>query len=198
MKKRKRHSEKRNRFSMLLPILTIVGIGIIVVFFSFYEKSWTYNWNGIRQQIKDSVKVAENDWVTGRIVGEGAHRPKQYDRIQWIMKNATEKELLRLTEYPNGTIKTIAYEGLLRKSEFKNKSELTLKAIAETEYTTHYLSGCIGMELNIGEYLVDIVLKIGDNSPPPPPGGFGIKYGLSESERNKILAEYRKVESLYR
>jgi hypothetical protein len=114
------------------------------------------------------------------------------------MENATESELLNLTEYPNGTVKTIAYEGLLRKSEFQNKTGIVLKAIKEDEHKTYFQSGCIGMELNIGEYLVDIVLKIGDNSPPPPPGGFGIKYGLSESECNKILAEYRKAESLYR
>ncbi|MFK8057737.1 MAG: hypothetical protein AB8F78_16540 [Saprospiraceae bacterium] len=198
MRKTERHIKKRNRFSIVFPFLTIIGIGILFAFSSFYEKSWTYNWNGIRKQIKDSVKVAEYGGITSSLVGESAYRPKQFDRIRWIMKNATESELLKLTEYPDGTIKTIAYEGLIRKSDFNNKTDLVLKAIKENEYKTYFQSGCIGMELNIGEYLVDIVLQIGDNSPPPPPNGFGIKYGLSENESNRILTEYRKVPSLYR
>ena len=51
--------------------------------------------------------------------------------------------------------------------------------------------------MNISEYLVDFVLYIDDKSPPPP-FGFENKFGLSESERNKILVEYRKIPSLWK
>ena len=197
MRKTERHIRKRNRFPIIFPIVTIIGIGIVVVLSSFYEKSWIYDWNGIRQQIKDSVKVAEYGGISSGVVGIAAKRPKQFDRRVWIMKNATESELLKLTEYPNGTIKSIAYEGLIRKPEFKNKTDLILKAISDTEYPIEIQSGCVGTNMNISEYLVDFVLYIDDKSPPSPIG-FENTFGLSESERNKILAEYRKIPSLWK
>src|SRR5690606_31557953 len=121
MRKTERHNKKRNRFSIVLPILTIIGIGILFAFSSFYEKSWSFNWNGIRNQIKDSVQIAENGGISSGVVGYGARKPKQFDRRHWIMQNATESELIKLTEYPNGTVKTIAYEGLIRKENFLKK-----------------------------------------------------------------------------
>ncbi|RZN79265.1 MAG: hypothetical protein EVB11_12740 [Winogradskyella sp.] len=196
MNKRRRHTEKRKRFSMLFPILIIVGIGIVVVLSSFYEKSWTYNWNGIREQIKDSVKVAEYGGISTGVVGYDARKPVQFDRRRWIMINATESELLKLTEYPSGTIKTIAYEGLIKKTEFKGKTKLILDAIADTEYHMYLQSGCTGTPMYIGEYLVDFVLQIDDKSPP-----FAVEkpnFGLTKNDEEIILTEYRKVPSLWK
>ncbi len=192
MRNRSVHKVKGNRFAIAFPLFTIISIGVIFVLSSFYEKSWSYNWNGIGEHIKDSVKIAQYDGIANGRVGIGLEKPTQYERRLWIMKNATVSELLKLTEYPNGTIKTIAYEGLIRNPEFENKSELVLKAISDTEYPTYYRSGCVGTIMNIGEYLVDFVLYIDDKSPPPPTG-LENQFGLSESERNQILEEYRKV-----
>ncbi len=174
-----------------------MGIGVLFVLSSFYEKSWTYNWNGISEQIRDSIKVAEYRGISSGIVGIDARKPNQFDRRHWIMKNATVPELLKLTEYPNGTIKTIAYEGLLRKEEFENKTELILKAISDNEYPILFQSGCVGTKMNISEYLIDFVLFIDDKSPPPPIG-FENNFGISKTERNKILVEYRKVPSRWK
>ena len=149
-------------------------------------------------KIKDTIKIAQNGYISGRFVGEGGFRSAQYDRRIWIMKNATESELLKLTEYPNGTIKTIAYEGLLRKPNFADKNKIVLKAISETEYFTNYESGCFITYMTIGEYIVDYILQIGDLSPPPPPGDFWSKFGLSEKEHSEILVEYRKTPGLLR
>lgn len=194
MRKTERHTKKRNRFSMIFPILTIIGIGIFTVLTSFYEKSWSYNWNGISNQVRDSVKVAQNDGISSSLVGIALRKPKQYDRRYWIMNNATKTELIKLTDYPNGTIKTIAYEGLLRKPEFKNKVELIFKAIDDTEYSISYRSGCEGMNMNISEYLVDFVLLIDDK------GFLGKtnKFNLPENDIEEILNEYRKVPSLWK
>src|SRR5690606_40641268 len=109
MKEYRRHSEKRNLFIIVFPMLTIIGIGIVFVLSSFYEKSWTYNWNGIRQQIKDSVKVAETSGLSSGLVGIVPSRNQQYFRQVWIMENATKPELSKLTDYPNATVKAIAY-----------------------------------------------------------------------------------------
>ncbi len=196
MRKTERHNKKRNRFSIVFPILTIIGIGIVTVLSSGYEKSWSYNWNGISDQVRDSIKVAEYGGISSGWVGIAPKKPKQYDRRFWIMKNASESELLKLTEYPNGTIKTIAYEGLIRKKSFDKKSELILKALDDNEFTIEYASGCTGMPMRISEYLVDYVLFINDKSPPLPDGLYN-QYNLSGTEIEKIMVEYRKKPSLW-
>ena len=196
MRKTERHNKKRNRFSIVFPILSIIGIGIIAVLSSGYEKSWSYNWNGISDQVRDSIKVAEYGGISSGWVGIAPKKPKQYDRRFWIMKNASESELLKLTEYPNGTIKTIAYEGLIRKKDFDKKSELILKALDDNEFTIEYTSGCTGVPMRISEYLVDYVLFIDDKSPPLPDGLYN-QYNLSETEIEKIMVEYRKKPKLW-
>ncbi|WP_425234848.1 hypothetical protein [Ulvibacterium sp.] len=199
MKKRRKYRGKSNGFGFVFPILSIIGIGSVIVFSSFYEKSWTYNWNGIRQQIRDSVKVAERGWVSSGTIGPGARTPKQLGRRIWLMNNATVPELLKLTEYPDGTIKTIAYEGLIRKPGSIDKAELIIGAIADTEYPIYFKTGCEAFQMNIGEYLVDFVLFIDDtDNSPPPPIEFINQFRLSEAEQEKILIAHRKTPSLWK
>ena len=197
MRKTERNNKKRNRFSIIFPILTIIGIGILFALSSFYEKSWTYNWNGISKQVRDSVKIAEYGGISSGVVGINARRPKQFDRRLWIMKNATQSELMKLTDYPNATIKTIAYEGLLRKPKFENKTELILKSFSETEYPMELQSGCVGTSMYISEYLIDFVLYL-DNEGPPLPDGLRNRFGLAENDVEKIMVEYRKHPSLWK
>jgi hypothetical protein len=68
---KRRNNSKRSRFSILFPILTILGIGIIAVLTSGYEKSWTYNWTEIRKEIKDSIQVSEFRGITSGVGGNG-------------------------------------------------------------------------------------------------------------------------------
>lgn len=184
-----RNNNKRSRFSILFPILTIVGIGIITAFVTNYEPNWSYNWNGIRAEIKDSIQIAELRGITSGVGGMGVSTKSEVDRRRWIMRNATESELLKLTEFPNGTVKAIACEGLLRKKNFKNKVELISNAINDTIYSVYYQSGCLGDELDIGEYLVQKVLMIDDQVPPFRPELI-TDFGLSKMEKQKILNEF--------
>lgn len=191
MKRVLRNNQKQNRHSILFPILTIVGIGILTAFVTNYEPNWNYDWKDIRLSIKDSIQVAELRGITSGTGRMGATIDKEIDRRQWIMKNATESELLKLTEYPNGTVKAIAYEGLLRKETFTEKTELTLKAIQDTTYLLGYQSGCIGWNMEIGEYLVQHVLMIDKLTPPFPPEMY-TEFGLTKIDEEKIISEYRK------
>ena len=190
MKINRRKNNKQNQLSILLPILTIIGIGFIVVLTSGYEKSWEFSQSGIERNIKDSISIYENQSISSGVGGNGRAMPEEIKSRIWIMKNATKSELLKLTEFPNGNIKAIAYEGLLRKKEFTNKNELILKAIKDTLYSVYYQSGCNGWEMEIGEYLVQNVLMIDDRIEP-----FSHKlitdFGFSEFEKQKILTEFQ-------
>ena len=187
--RKRRNNNKRSRFSILFPILTILGIGIIAVLTSGYDKSWTFHWNGIERNIKDSINVHKYQSISSGIGGNGRAMPEEIESRKWIMENATESELLKLTEFPNGNVKAIAYEGLLRKKNFNNKAELISNAINDTVYSVYYQSGCLVDKLEIGEYLVQNVLMIDDRIPPFRPEII-TDFGLSKMEKEKILNEF--------
>jgi len=113
MKKQIKHNQK-STFSILFPILTIVLIGIVTVIITNHEPKQFYNWTEIRTEIKDSIQVSESRGITSGVGRMGISTKNEVDRRKWIMKNATNYELQKLTEFPNGNVKAIAYEGLLR------------------------------------------------------------------------------------
>lgn len=191
MIRKKKYRSKNKRWAFVMPFIAVMAIGAVMIFSSMYEKSWLFNWNGIRAEIKDSVQTAEYWGISSGIVRDSGVKPKQFDRRHWIMKNATIQELLKLTEYPEGTIRVIAYEGLIRKPDFKNKSSLALRAIKDRDYRIEFYSGCQGMDMYIGEYLIEFVLYIDDNSPPPIEGRNPFRF--KQNEIDYLLAEYRKT-----
>ncbi|MBE9577252.1 hypothetical protein [Flavobacterium proteolyticum] len=187
-----KYKNRKYRFSIAIPILTIIGIGIVTVFSAYYEKKWSFNWSEIRGKIKDSIKIAEIHGISNGVGGNGMSTEKEVNRRRWIMENATDKELLNLIEYPNGTIKAIAYEGLLRRNEFKWKTELTLKAINDTIYRVDYQSGCLSSNRLIGEYLIEDVLMI-DERMPVSRNLIKIDFEFNEDDKKKILSSYRRI-----
>lgn len=174
---------------MTFPILTIVGIGVIAVLSSFYEKSWSHNWEDVSVSIKDSVLKAEKYGYTGGIGPNGRAMKEFSDTRFWIMNNATENELLNLIKYPDGTVKAIGYEGLIRRNDFNEKADLITKSINDLDYKVYYSFGCQSFGIEISEYLVRYVLMI-DNGVPPFRPELIVDYGLSKSEKDKILTEF--------
>lgn len=190
MRKTSLQNKSQNRFSISFPILAIIAISTLIIFSSFYEKRWSYNWDEIRKQIKDSVEVAQFGGISNGTVGISGRKPQQFDRHHWIMKNATKSELLKLIDYPNATVKAIAYRGLIRKKDFKDRTNLVLKSFREVDYPIEYSMGCVGTKMYISEYLIDLVLHINDKSPP----SLHIlrnQYQLSKNDIEKIMDKYR-------
>lgn len=104
------------------------------------------------------------------------------------MKNATEQELLKLTDYPNGAVKATAYEGLLRKGDL-NHYDLIIKALNDTATFFNYQNGCEGNMTLLSEYLIKNILYLDENVPSPPkPSEFTERF--SEKELNSIMSIY--------
>jgi hypothetical protein len=124
-KKKKRHKNKLN----FLPIITLGIIGFIYFLSVSYSEKWNFEWKGIRKEIKDSIQALDKFGnLTSEFAGYNMNTPKQWHRQNWLRKNINTFELLKLTEYPSGTVKGFAYEELLTKPNIE-KYELYKKTL---------------------------------------------------------------------
>ena len=185
------NNERRKRnvdsqFYLSVPLLIIVTI--FIVSFS-YEESWSYSWEGIRENVKDSIGLYEKQSITSGIGGNGENYSFEVKRRQWIMNYATIDEFKKLTKYPDGTIKAIAYQGLLRKEFYPQKKELILQIFKEEKSWVAYQSGCFGYTLKLKDYFMTYVLKLNLKHPPFRES---FDFGLTEKEKKEITLEYEK------
>ena len=178
------------RFSLLLPVVSIAIIGSSLYFGIAYEPDWTYDWEGIRTEIRDSTRlVAERDFISNGVVGNSGRTPLQFYRRKWIMKNATIEVLSRLTKYPNGTVKAMAYEGLIRSSDGL-EFELVMSALNERSDLVYYMSGCEEETMLIGEYLVNTLFRDELKIPGPLPPPRSNIYEFSPEEKRELKEVY--------
>jgi hypothetical protein len=177
---------------IVFQILTIIGLAYFFVFSSFYQASWLYNWNGIRKFIKDSIKIYEYTPISSSVGSYNIAIKEEVKTRKWIIEKATVKELERLTEYPNGNVKAIAYEGLIRREKYNHKKELILKAIKDTFYPVYYHTGCCeNLCFNISEYIIHYIMIIDPKIPKPSNENEFVKdIGLTELDKNEILIEF--------
>ncbi|VXA97440.1 conserved hypothetical protein [Flavobacterium sp. 9AF] len=185
MKIRKIRKKSFLYFYLSVPILLLLTIFLI----SFsYEKSWSYNWEGIRENLKDSISLYRTNSITSGVGENGSDFSFEVERRNWIMKYATIKELEKLSLYPDGTIKAIAYEGLLRNKLYFKKYDLILKILNDEDIVA-YQSGCLGYTISLRDYFMDYVLQLN------PERSFefttNLGFGLSDEEKYKIIAEYK-------
>ena len=190
MKRTRRHNNKR-RFAFAFPIITIVGISIISLCTSGYEKAWFFDWNGINVVVKDSISAYKYNSISSGVGGNGRDLSYEVKKRIWIMTHASQDELIKLTDFPSGNIKAIAYEGLIRKRSFNKKTEYILKAIRDTTDLVYYQVGCIGTAMSLNKYVSHYVLNIAEGYPPFPPES-RLSMELSEIDKEKIISESRK------
>ncbi|MFD0863310.1 hypothetical protein ACFQ1M_13940 [Sungkyunkwania multivorans] len=191
----KRRNSIFNPYSLklVLPILLIVFICITTAFVSDYDETWAFDWRSIRPEIKAAVKKIE----TKEMIFMGQNKTA-YENQSFLRDCANHEELKRLTEYPFGAVKAIAYEGLLRRNLYGNNFVLIKKAIAD-DSQIGLKGGCFIFPISIDEYLnsrylrLEIKTTIPQPPPPPLPEGFVKKtYGLSPKEQeilSKLMGE---------
>ncbi|XLS28323.1 hypothetical protein ACJD0Z_14085 [Flavobacteriaceae bacterium M23B6Z8] len=170
---------------LILPLTTIVFSCLIMGFVSNYKVTWAYDWQGIRANLKDSVLMAAKQPVYFSNIEKQGIR-KLIERNFWIQSFATKEELLKLKEYPNGMVRTLAYDGLLKREDFHQKAELLKEALNDTLYFTHTVTGCLGETMLIGEYLMNFRLRINKNLPPPPKNFSAPQLRLSKAEKEEL------------
>ena len=205
-----RNHSKRKRptiFSraIIFPLVTLIVAAVFLAISSFYEPRWMFNWKGIRQEVKDTIKsIDAYGAIPGFHVGYSGDTPKQWHQWQWLMKNTTEEEFLLLLDYPSSTIKALSYRGLLLKTDV-NQFDLINKALADTNNFVWQTTGCEGYPLLLGEYLVEQVVCISDLIPPSPNVFKNNKltkeeiaklqkvYSLRKAKKEKYLKDYSEL-----
>lgn len=178
---------KKEKSINFIPIL---GFSIILfsVFLIFSSESFKFNWSEISKPIKDSISKYENESISSGIGGNGIDLSDEVNTRMRIMSLSTISELIRLKEHPSGTIKAIAYEGLLRKKEFSKKYELVLEAINDSSIV-YYQSGCLSTGIPLNEYLMDYVLGLRISKLPL---ANKVNFGFTEMDEEKLILEYYK------
>ena len=178
--RRNRNPKILNR-TIALTIGTLAIIGLVFFLSNTYEPNWAFNWEEIRLEIRDTVKLIEDyGCVTSGVIGINAKTPQQWHRRRWLMKNASIEDLRKLKSYPNGAVKITAYEGLIRKSNSDNY-ELMIQALNDSTTFFNYQSGCVGFPKMIGEYLAENVIPISDRVPPLSPDRMA-EYNMAEEK----------------
>lgn len=177
---------------IFLPILTIFIVGVLYFTSFSFSKKWSFNWKGIRSNIKDSIKTLDKyGEITSYAVGYSGRTPNQWHRQNWILKNITRKELLKLIDYPSGTVKAIAYEGLLRDEGFTNKFNLINKSLNDTLTFVHYTSSCSGTGFMLSDYVINFIGNVKKSLPPSESKDFP-KLNLSKKQIELINSEFEK------
>lgn len=91
--------------NLIYPFTTVFLTYFLWVLADSYRPYMTFNWNGIRENVKDSVLVMRDyDAIPTDAVGYGGDTPRQYNTRSWIMRNCSNGELELLKNYPYGVI----------------------------------------------------------------------------------------------
>ena len=110
--------------------------------------------NELSQKTQDIVSdLIEYGEITGRAVGYSGGKPKQWDNFTNLKKNATDQELLLLTEHPNPVVKCYAFDLLVKKRN-KNSFNILKENLKDTtSVSTQY--GCIGSMTRVNDYFIE-------------------------------------------
>ena len=144
---------------------------LVVASFSCTNQQSEFNWNGIRPEVRADVELFEDfERITTNYIGRDGEIPNEWYLKSAIMQNATEKELVSLTDYPVGSIRAIALDALLKRPNTDHYKWI-MKALNDTTGFFELQVGCISDVQMVGEYIIqsNSIVKIDSLSLPPPP-----------------------------
>lgn len=141
-----------SKLNLLFSLFIFVSYGQ----FQFNDKLISNKTNLI---IKEIEKVNE---LMGEMVYANGRRPKQWDNFEKLKKNVSKKELIELTNHPNGVVRTYSFWALSYKKEV-DLFPIVKKHIYDTlRIQTQF--GCIGDYEMVGDYFINIMTpEIFDN-----------------------------------
>jgi len=160
---------------------------------TFYHPAWSYNWKGVRPELKRVVLDISNMRLSSELFTRKSGSSKSRDKA-WLMKNATRSELEKLMSYPNGVIKATAYHGLLIRND-TDASEVLKMALSDTTHFIFLDGGCVSHPKMVGEYMMEDVLGIGYLRPPPIQSPLK-RFNLTRTELEELKVLYNDLRKM--
>lgn len=87
----------------------------INIFGAFGQNSTLFESKKIRKDIIKNVKRMEKGVIDADAVGFSGSKTKQYERFEYLLKNAKDEELVELTKYNNPVVRGYAFWGACKK-----------------------------------------------------------------------------------
>lgn len=195
------NSNKKRKITYTFIFLVVVLLLIIIPGFYKDNNALTdrahFDWKGVRPEIRDSI--LKLDQYGSLMRDENENDPEvsqQCHRQQWILENASESELHILTGFPSGTVKGLAYEGLLSDTNGA-QYELLVEVLNDTLSFIRCEAVCNGKMIMLSDYVINQISDI----KYPGMGDKPIEITLTEPQRREIIAMYyqrRDRQSFYR
>lgn len=150
-----------------------------------------FDFSNIRNDILDSLVLIEKiNGISSGIVGYGGETPKQWYTRQWILKNATESEMISMIDYPNNAIKAIAFEGLY-KYGYNDIYRVLNKIIDFNNRVLYYQQGCEGDVIDLAEYCYSNIMHYQLPGQPPWKQDDEVKVKLTKEQISIILEKLK-------
>lgn len=126
----------------------------LITIFSYGQSS--FDNKAISSKTKKIVKeIAKVNELMGSAVYESFKRPKQWDNFELLEKQATNDELLKLTDHPNGVVRCYSFWALVNK-DYPNLFSLIKKHFNDDEIVDTQF-GCIGSEEKVGDFFIKMI-----------------------------------------
>ena len=163
---------RRYKHNSVLSNTVLLFIVVVIAFFTlftvFYEPHWSYNFHGINREVKDTILLMHGGYIPLKpVTGDPSkYVNRQWNRQEWLAHNATTEELKKLTSYPYGSVKVVAYRELINRD-----TSLQFKLLSEALTSQTYLYVTDGHAIfrnPIGRYLFDEVYCLHENAPLCP------------------------------
>ena len=139
------------KYIILFIIFLSCGIN-----FDSARTSFNISDDDIRQEVIDTVKeVANSNILMSDAVGIAGIKPVQYERFEFLYTTATEDELLKLMDYPNGVVKGYTFWALA-KMRSDSLESIIENHIGDTD-TILSQSGCLLFSYPVIDFMIEVV-----------------------------------------
>lgn len=143
--------------------ILIVSVGILLYLIEpdlNFEHNLTSFRNDVRQNIYDTlVEIAREDEVACRAVGDGGEEPAQWRRFLWLVKNASDDELISaFRNSKNSAIKAYTFKILNGRKHPETLSLLKPILLDSTSFV-YEICGCLGETYHLRNYLTKVYLQ---------------------------------------
>lgn len=156
-----------------------------------------YDYSNYPAVYLDTIKaIAHHNRLSSSQRGYGDAGLRIFRRTSWLINHLSTPELLSLVNFPNPTVKAVAFEGLYRRKH-PNLFQILLHFLTLEQDYISYSSGCISWRLHLSQYCFSYIMKYyPNNGPALPPSSFDYE-ALTTSEQAMILKELEKYGSYW-